>query len=30
LFAAPGIPALFMGQEFLEDKNWSDNRQPMD
>jgi 1,4-alpha-glucan branching enzyme len=27
LFAAPGIPALFMGQEFLEDKNWSDNRQ---
>jgi 1,4-alpha-glucan branching enzyme len=26
LFAAPGIPALFMGQEFLEDKNWSDNR----
>jgi 1,4-alpha-glucan branching enzyme len=27
LFAAPGIPALFMGQEFLEDKNWSDSRQ---
>jgi 1,4-alpha-glucan branching enzyme len=27
LFAAPGIPALFMGEEFLEDKNWSDNRQ---
>jgi 1,4-alpha-glucan branching enzyme len=26
LFAAPGIPALFMGEEFLEDKNWSDNR----
>jgi 1,4-alpha-glucan branching enzyme len=26
LFTAPGIPALFMGQEFLEDKNWSDNR----
>jgi 1,4-alpha-glucan branching enzyme len=26
LFAAPGIPALFMGQEFMEDKNWSDNR----
>jgi 1,4-alpha-glucan branching enzyme len=26
LLAAPGIPALFMGQEFLEDKNWSDNR----
>ena len=27
LLAAPGIPALFMGQEFLEDKNWSDNRE---
>ena len=27
LLAAPGIPALFMGQEFLADKNWSDNRQ---
>jgi len=27
LLTAPGIPALFMGQEFLEDKNWSDNRQ---
>jgi 1,4-alpha-glucan branching enzyme len=27
LLAAPGIPALFMGEEFLEDKNWSDNRQ---
>jgi 1,4-alpha-glucan branching enzyme len=27
LLAAPGIPALFMGQEWLEDKNWSDNRQ---
>jgi 1,4-alpha-glucan branching enzyme len=26
LLAAPGIPALFMGQEFLEDNNWSDNR----
>jgi 1,4-alpha-glucan branching enzyme len=26
LLAAPGIPALFMGEEFLEDKNWSDNR----
>lgn len=26
LFAAPGIPALFMGEEFLEDKNWNDNR----
>src|SRR5258708_11299428 len=27
LLTAPGIPALFMGQEFLEDKNWSDNRE---
>ena len=26
LFAAPGIPSLFMGEEFLEDKNWSDDR----
>ena len=26
LLTAPGIPALFMGQEFLEDKLWSDNR----
>jgi len=26
LLAAPGIPSLFMGEEFLEDKNWSDNR----
>lgn len=25
LLTAPGIPHLFMGQEFLEDKNWSDN-----
>ncbi len=25
LMTAPGIPALFMGQEFLEDKNWSDD-----
>jgi len=25
LLAAPGIPALFMGQEILEDKLWSDN-----
>jgi 1,4-alpha-glucan branching enzyme len=25
LLAAPGIPMLFMGQEFLEDKRWSDN-----
>jgi 1,4-alpha-glucan branching enzyme len=23
--AAPGVPMLFMGQEFLEDKEWSDN-----
>jgi 1,4-alpha-glucan branching enzyme len=26
LLAAPGIPALFMGEEFLEDRKWSDNR----
>jgi 1,4-alpha-glucan branching enzyme len=25
LMTAPGIPAVFMGQEFLEDKNWSDD-----
>lgn len=25
VLAAPGIPMLFMGQEFLEDKRWSDN-----
>jgi 1,4-alpha-glucan branching enzyme len=25
LFTAPGIPMLFMGQEFLEDKYWSDS-----
>jgi 1,4-alpha-glucan branching enzyme len=25
LMTAPGIPLLFMGQEFLEDKYWSDN-----
>ena len=25
LLTAPGIPMLFMGQEFLEDKQWSDN-----
>jgi 1,4-alpha-glucan branching enzyme len=25
LLTAPGIPMLFMGQEFLEDKYWSDN-----
>jgi 1,4-alpha-glucan branching enzyme len=24
-FTAPGIPMLFMGQEFLEDKQWSDD-----
>jgi 1,4-alpha-glucan branching enzyme len=26
LFAAPGIPSIFMGEEFLEDSNWSDDR----
>jgi 1,4-alpha-glucan branching enzyme len=26
VLAAPGIPALFMGEEFLEDKLWSDDR----
>src|SRR5262249_42034881 len=25
LLTAPGVPMLFMGQEFLEDKGWSDN-----
>jgi len=25
LLTAPGIPMLFMGEEILEDKNWSDN-----
>jgi len=25
LLTAPGIPLLFMGQEFLEEKSWSDN-----
>jgi len=25
LLTAPGIPMIFMGQEFLEDKNWTDN-----
>ena len=25
LMTAPGIPMLFMGEEILEDKNWSDN-----
>ena len=24
LFAAPGVPMIFMGQEFLEDKHWTD------
>jgi 1,4-alpha-glucan branching enzyme len=28
LLTAPGIPMLFMGQEFLEDKRWSDSRLP--
>jgi 1,4-alpha-glucan branching enzyme len=28
LFTAPGIPMLFMGQEFLEDKPWNDNPDP--
>jgi 1,4-alpha-glucan branching enzyme len=27
LFAAPGIPAIFMGQEILEDKQWNDDVQ---
>jgi 1,4-alpha-glucan branching enzyme len=27
-FTAPGIPMLFMGQELLEDKQWSDTREP--
>jgi 1,4-alpha-glucan branching enzyme len=30
LLTAPGIPMLFMGQEFLEDKNWSDNPEQWD
>jgi 1,4-alpha-glucan branching enzyme len=25
LLAAPGVPMIFMGQEFLEDKHWSDS-----
>jgi 1,4-alpha-glucan branching enzyme len=25
LLTAPGVPMLFMGQEFLEEENWSDN-----
>lgn len=28
LLTAPGIPMLFMGQEFLEDKQWNDNPDP--
>lgn len=28
LLTAPGIPMLFMGQEFLEDKYWSDSPNP--
>jgi 1,4-alpha-glucan branching enzyme len=28
VFTSPGIPMLFMGQELLEDKQWSDNRDP--
>jgi len=28
LLTAPGIPMLFMGQEFLEDKPWSDTPEP--
>ena len=28
LLTAPGVPMLFMGQEFLEDKLWSDNSEP--
>jgi 1,4-alpha-glucan branching enzyme len=28
LLTAPGIPLLFMGQEFLEDKPWSDSPDP--
>ena len=28
LLTAPGIPSLFMGQEWLEDRNWNDNRDP--
>ena len=30
LLAAPGIPSLFMGEEFLEDKLWSDDLQYRD
>jgi 1,4-alpha-glucan branching enzyme len=28
VLTAPGIPMLFMGQEFLEDKQWNDNPTP--
>jgi 1,4-alpha-glucan branching enzyme len=30
LLAAPGVPMLFMGEEFLEDKLWSDNHHRAD
>ena len=30
LMTAPGIPQVFMGQEFLEDKQWSENPQSPD
>jgi hypothetical protein len=30
LLTAPGVPALVMGQEFLEDKLWSDSPQRSD
>ncbi|MBF0343054.1 MAG: alpha amylase C-terminal domain-containing protein [Nitrospirae bacterium] len=30
LMTAPGIPMVFMGQEFLEDKLWSDSHDSMD
>ncbi|HVV47363.1 MAG TPA: alpha amylase C-terminal domain-containing protein, partial [Bryobacteraceae bacterium] len=28
VMTAPGIPMIFMGQEFLEDKQWNDNTDP--
>jgi 1,4-alpha-glucan branching enzyme len=28
VMTAPGIPMIFMGQEFLEDKQWNDNADP--
>lgn len=28
VMTAPGIPMMFMGQEFLEDKQWNDNADP--